>query len=79
MKEVIEQLNNLQVGDLVWWRDHDKTDIVIGIVTQLREDLNGDYTWRADFPQDGEHCYWSEDLVGFAEDLMLGVLWKSEI
>ena len=77
MKDVIELLNNLQVGDLVWWSDRHGT--VIGIVTKLKPDLDGQYLWRADFPQDGEHCYWSEDLVGFAEDLMLGVLWKSEI
>ena len=76
MKDIIEQLNNLQVGDLVWWSDHD--GMVIGMVTQLRHDLNGDYTWRADFPQDGEHCYWDEHLKDYVESGMLGVVWKSE-
>ena len=74
MKEVIEQLNNLQIGDLVWWRDYGTTDIVIGVVTQLKDDLDGDFLWRADFPQDGQYCYWGEDLEFFAEDLMLGAL-----
>tara|TARA_B100000686_G_C16754544_1_gene954617 strand:+ start:472 stop:705 length:234 start_codon:yes stop_codon:yes gene_type:complete len=76
MKDIIEQLNNLQVGDLVWWSDHD--GVVIGIVTQLREDLDGGYTWRADFPQDGEHCFWDEHLKDYAESGMLGVVCKSE-
>jgi len=79
MKDIIEQLDNLQIGDLVWWRDEGGTDIVIGMVTQLREDLNGDFLWRADFPQDGEHCYWGEGCHDYAEDGMLGVVCKSEI
>ena len=74
MKDIIEQLDNLQIGDLVWWRDEGGTDIVIGMVTQLREDLDGDYTWRADFPQDGEHCYWGEGYHEYAVDKMLGVV-----
>jgi hypothetical protein len=79
MKDIIEQLDNLQIGDLVWWRDEGGTDIVIGMVTQLREDLDGDYTWRADFPQDGEHCYWGEGCHEYAIEGMLGVVCKSEI
>ena len=74
MKDIIEQLDNLQIGDLVWWRDEGGTDIVIGMVTQLREDLDGDYTWRADFPQDGEHCYWGEGCHEYAIEGMLGVV-----
>ena len=77
MKEIIEQLNNLQVGDLVWWSDADGE--VIGMVTCLGCDLDGDYTWRADFPQDGEHCYWEEHMFPYVEDGMLGVVCKSEI
>jgi len=79
MKNIIEQLDNLQVGDLVWWRDEGGTNIVIGMVTQLREDLNGDYLWRADFPQDGEHLYWNEQMEEYVEHGRLGVLCKSEI
>jgi len=79
MKDIIEQLDNLQVGDLVWWRDEGGTNIVIGMVTQLREDLNGDFLWRADFPQDGEHCYWGEGCHDYAVEEMLGVVCKSEI
>ena len=78
MKDIVEQLNNLQVGDLVWWKDNDNADMVIGIVTLMRKDLNGDYTWKAEFPQDGEHCYWDEHLKDYVESGMLGVLWKSE-
>ena len=77
MKDIIEQLNNLQVGDLVWWSDRDGT--VIGIVTQVREDLDGDYAWRADFPQDGEHCFWDEHMEEYVEHGKLGVVCKSEI
>jgi len=80
MKDMIEQLNSLQVGDLVWWCD-DRVDAtpVIGIVTKLRDDLDVDYLWRADFPQDGEHCYWEEHMFPYVEDGMLGVVCKSEI
>ena len=76
MKDIIEQLNNLQIGDLVWWKDNNKA-MVIGIVMQLSD--NGDYFWKAVFPQDGEHCYWGEGLYEYAEDGRLGVVCKSEI
>ena len=78
MKEIIEQLNNLQIGDLVWWSDHDGT--IIGIVTELYE-LTEDNSllWRADFPQDGEFCNWGGSLIKHAEDGTLGVVCKSEI
>ena len=80
MKDIIEQLDNLQIGDLVWWY-HLEGDqsIVIGMVTFMREDLNGDFLWRADFPQDGEHCYWGEGCHEYAIEGMLGVVCKSEI
>ena len=72
MKDVIEQLNNLQVGDLVWWSDRDGT--VIGIVTQLKDDLDGsDHLWRAEFT-DGEHCYWGEFYHEYVEDGMMGAI-----
>ncbi len=77
MKDIIEQLNSLQVGDLVWWSDRDVT--VIGMVTQLTDELNGDYFWRAEFPQDGEHLYWNEQMEEYVEHGMLGVVCKSEI
>jgi len=77
MKDIIEQLNSLQVGDLVWWSDRDVT--VIGMVTQLTDELNGDYFWRAEFPQDGEHLYWNEQMEEYVESGMLGVVCKSEI
>ena len=80
MKEIIEQLNSLRIGDLVWWRE-DRVDAttVIGIVTKLKEDLDCDYLWRADFPQDGEHCYWDEHMEEYVEHGKLGVVCKSEI
>lgn len=77
MKKIIEQLNSLQVGDLVWWSDRDVT--VIGMVTQLTDELNGDYFWRAEFPQDGEHLYWNEQMEEYVERGRLGVVCKSEI
>ena len=77
MKEMIEQLNSLQIGDLVWWSDED--GMVIGMVTHLGADLDGDYLWRADFPQDGEHCYWEEHMFPYVEEGRLGVVCKSEI
>ncbi len=77
MKKIIEQLNSLQVGDLVWWSDRDVT--VIGMVTQLTDELNGDYFWRAEFPQDGEHLYWNEQMEEYVEHGRLGVVCKSEI
>jgi hypothetical protein len=77
MKKIIEQLNSLQVGDLVWWSDKD--GILIGIVTQLTDELNGDYFWRAEFPQDGEHLYWNEQMEEYVEHGRLGVVCKSEI
>jgi hypothetical protein len=77
MKDIIEQLNSLQVGDLVWWSDRDVT--VIGMVTQLTDELNGDYFWRAEFPQDGEHLYWNEQMEEYVEHGRLGVVCKSEI
>ena len=77
MKDIIEQLNSLQVGDLVWWSDRDVT--VIGMVTQLTDELNGDYFWRAEFPQDGEHLYWNEQMEEYVERGRLGVVCKSEI
>ena len=77
MKKIIEQLNNLQVGDLVWWSDKD--GILIGIVTQLTDELNGDLIWRAEFPQDGEHLYWNEQMEEYVEHGRLGVVCKSEI
>jgi len=77
MKKIIEQLNSLQVGDLVWWSDKD--GILIGIVTQLTDELNGDYFWRAEFPQDGEHLYWNEQMEEYVERGRLGVVCKSEI
>ncbi len=76
MKEIIEQMNNLQIGDLVWWSDKDGT--LIGIVTQVNN-LAGDYIWRADFPQDGEHCYWDEHMEEYVEHGRLGIVCKSEI
>ena len=79
MKKIIEQLNNLQVGDLVWWTEESDGSTVIGIVTYLADDLGGDYLWRAEFPQDGEHCYWEEHMLPYVEDGMLGVVCKSEI
>jgi len=72
MQDTIEQLNNLQIGDLVWWSDRD--GIVIGIVTQLTDELNGEYIWRAEFPQDGEHCFWDAHMVEYVEHGRLGVL-----
>ena len=77
MKDIIEQMNNLQIGDLVWWSD--KGGILIGIVTQLTDELNGDYFWRAEFPQDGEHLYWNEQMEEYVEHGRLGVVCKSEI
>ena len=79
MKEIIEQLNNLQVGDLVWWRD-DRVDAttVIGIITHLYDPNDDGSIWRAEFPQDGEYCYWDTNCHGYAKDGMLGVVWKSE-
>ena len=80
MKNTIEQLNNLQIGDLVWWRDdRDNATMVIGIVTKLRDDLDCEYIWRADFPQDGEHCFWDEHMEEYVEHGRLGVVCKSEI
>ena len=76
MKKIIEQLNNLQIGDLVWWSDED--GMVIGIVTQVNN-VEGDYMWRADFPQDGEHCFWDEHMEEYVEDGRMGVVCKSEI
>ena len=76
MKKIIEQLNSLQVGDLVYWSDKD--GMVIGIVTQVNN-VDGDYLWRADFPQDGEHCYWEEHMFPYVEEGRLGVVCKSEI
>ena len=77
MKDVIEQLNNLQIGDLVWWSDVD--GMVIGVITQLTDDLNGEYFWRAEFPQDGEHLFWDEHMEEYVEEGRVGVLCKSEI
>ena len=77
-KEIIEQLNSLQLGDLVWWSDKDGT--VIGIVAELYE-LN-DYStcyWKAEFPQDGEHCFWGKEYHDYVTKGTLGVLSKSEI
>jgi hypothetical protein len=79
MKDIIEQLNSLQIGDLVWWTEEGDGSTVIGIVTQLSDDLNGDYFWKAEFPQDGEHCYYNEEMEEYVEDGMLGVVCKSEI
>ena len=78
MKEIIEQLNNLQIGDLVYWKDEDEPE-VIGIVTELYDEMDNSLLWRADFPQDGEFCNWGGDLIKHAEDGTLGVVWKSEI
>ena len=74
MKDIIEQLNSLQIGDLVWWSD--KGEILIGIVMQLSG--NGDYFWKAEFPQDGEHLYWNEEMKEYVEVGRLGVVCKSE-
>ena len=75
MREIIEQLNSLQIGDLVWWSDQGVT--VIGIVTEL--DPAATYLWRADFPQDGEHCFWDEvEMEEYVEQGMLGVVCKWE-
>ena len=71
-KEIIEELDNLEVGDLVWWQQKGDEQPVIGIVTQLR--CNDAYLWRADFPQDGEHCYWGESTHGHALDGEMGAL-----
>ena len=79
MKDIIEQLNSLQIGDLVWWTEEGNGTTVIGIVTKLGNDLDCDYTWRADFPQDGEHCYWEEHMFPYVERGLLGVVCKSEI
>ena len=76
MKEIIEQLNSLQIGDLVWWSDRNVT--VIGMVTQLAKELNGTYIWKAEFPQDGEHLYWNEEMKEYIEVGRLGVVCKSE-
>jgi hypothetical protein len=79
MKEIIEQLNNLQLGDLVSWTEKGGDSTVIGIVTELYDaDDNGDL-WKAEFPQDGEHCYWGGLAHEHAEDGTLGVVCKSEI
>ena len=75
MKDIIEQLDNLQVGDLVWWSDRNVT--VIGMVTQVN--IDGDYLWRAEFPQDGEHLFWDEGMREYVEIGRLGVVCKSEI
>ncbi len=80
MKDIIEQLDNLQIGDLVWWchLEGDRST-VIGVVTQVWSDDYTDFLWRADFPQDGEHCYWGEGCHEYAVEEMLGVVCKSEI
>jgi hypothetical protein len=70
-KEIIEQLNNLQLGDLVWWSDKDGT--VIGIVTELYYG-NAGSIWKAEFPQDGEHCFWGEEYHDYVTKGTLGVL-----
>jgi len=77
MKEIIEQLNSLQIGDLVWWSDNSGT--VIGIVAELYDNSNQGNLWRADFPQDGEHCYWGKECYDYVTKGTLGVLCKSEI
>ena len=77
MKKIIEQLKSLQIGDLVWWSDAD--GMVIGIITKLIDDLDGEYTWRAECPQDGEHLFWDEHMEEYVEDGRLGVVCKSEI
>ena len=78
MKEIIEQLNNLQIGDLVSWTEEGDGSTVIGIVTELYDD-DEPYMWRADFPQDGEHCWWDEHMEEYVESGRMGVVCKSEI
>ena len=77
MKEIIEQLNNLQVGDLIWWQGKADEQPHIGIVTKLAADIkSGDYLWRADFPQDGEYCLWGESTYVHALEGMLVAICK---
>ena len=78
MKEIIEQLNSLQIGDLVYWKDEDEPE-VIGIVTELYDEMDNDLLWRADFPQDGEFVNWGEGMAKYAEIGTLGIVCKSEI
>ena len=72
--KIIEQLNNLQLGDLIWWRDAGQQGIVIGIVTERFDDHpHEDALWRAEFT-DGEHCFWGEFYHEYVEDGMMGAL-----
>jgi len=71
---MIEQLNNLQLGDLVWWREEGQEDIIIGFVAEVYDSYNHRQAlWRAEFP-DGEHCYWGEFYHEYVEDGMMGAL-----
>ena len=72
--KIIEQLNNLQLGDLVWWREEDQEGIVIGIVAEVYDGDNlKQAMWRAEFA-DGEHCYWGEFYHEYVEDGMMGAI-----
>ncbi len=83
MQDIIEQLNSLQVGDLVWWYEKYRQVTVIGIVTEMypppEGDDDSDYIWRADFPQDGEHFYWGECAQCYALDETLGIVEKTHL
>ena len=72
--QMIEKLNNLQVGDLVWWRDHGDDRIIIGFVVEMFDDRpDEEALWKAEFT-DGEHCYWGEFYHEYVEDGMMGAI-----
>ena len=72
--QIIEQLNNLQLGDLVWWREEGQEDIVIGFVSEVYEDCNKRQAlWKAEFT-DGEHCFWGEFYHEYVEEGMMGAI-----
>ena len=72
-KEVIKELDSLEVGDLVWWREEGQQGIVIGIVAEMFDDEVADALWKAEFA-DGEHCFWGEFYHDFVEDGMMGAI-----
>ena len=77
--QIIEQLNNLQLGDLVWWREHPHDNIVIGFVAEMFDDDHHEQAlWKAEFT-DGEHCYWGEFYHDFVEEGMMGALEQNDL